>query len=69
MSNEKHKIEFQQYEIDIILQGLAFALNASGRKWERQPSGDFSYTDNKRSKQIKFIEKSIKRQLEKELTK
>lgn len=61
---EKHLIEFQQYEIEIILQGLAFSLEKSGRKWERQPSGDFYYTDNKRSKQIKFIEKSIKRQLE-----
>ena len=63
--SEEIKLSFQQYEIDLILLGLDKLIDYehSHCKWEEQKNGCYSYTPNRRIRQIRFIERSIKRQL------
>jgi hypothetical protein len=58
-------LDFQDYEIKLILEGLDLLRQEEYRKckWEPQENGQYYYTDNYRVKQIRFIERSIARQV------
>lgn len=61
------KIEFQDYELENVLNALKDAhykeISTNG-KWKKQKdSNHFYYSETKKSKQIKFTINSIKRQL------
>jgi hypothetical protein len=60
-------LSFQKYEIDLISEGLAQLVMkeySDHCKWEEQPNGGYFYTPNKKVRQIRFIQRSINRQLE-----
>ena len=62
----KHNLEFQGYEINLIRQSLELLKDKEYRehcKWELQSFGFYYYTDNKKVKQINFVLNSINRQL------
>lgn len=58
-------LSFQQYEIDNILKALQNEINLEHKncKWEKQPSGQWYYTPNRKIRQLEFTINSIKRQL------
>lgn len=59
-------LDFQAYEIELIQESLELLYSKLQKscKWERQPSGRFYYTPNKALKRVKFVRKSIRRQLD-----
>lgn len=68
-ATQKHLLEFQDYEIKLILEGLALRIEKAHRscKWEWQESSKmYSYTPNREVNRLRFIERSIRRQLKEE---
>jgi hypothetical protein len=66
----KISIEFQEYELDIILKALQDAhykeISTNG-KWEKMEGGsNYSYSQTKKSRQIKFTINSINRHFKKQ---
>jgi hypothetical protein len=58
-------LSFQAYEIELIkeaLKNLAYSKLAKC-PWEMQSYGGYNYTPSKEVKRLRFIENSIKRQL------
>lgn len=68
--NKKVNLEFQLQETETLIEGLEALRNEAYKscKWEMQESGHYYYTPNKKVKQIEFTIKSIKRQLNLQLT-
>ena len=64
---EKFQLEFQEYEIKHILAALEKARDeekAKNGKWEKQKDGvNWFHSETKKSKQLSFTIRSIKRQI------
>jgi hypothetical protein len=61
-----HTLGFQGYEVAILQDALYELKQKEYRscKWEKQETGQFYYTPNRKVKQIEFIARSITRQLD-----